>query len=212
MSVDSKKVWAGVAAGLTAGLTAPQDKANIIYTPAAQMVNALNPQANIDFEQNGTAPLSINYDSTNGLTLQKQRNESFPEYVASSTGIAAAVPFGEVIDGSSTYSSALPAELNNGDGSTGQFVQMVPPQVQYIGVEFSPSADVLATDYGWIGFEVTDGSSLANLSGTVTGFAYDDSGVGIAAGAIPEPSSLMLLALGAVGLARYRRRSPTSAI
>jgi hypothetical protein len=37
-------------------------------------------------------------------------------------------------------------------------------------------------------------------------FAYEDSGAGILAGAIPEPSSLGLLALGATGLLARRRR------
>jgi hypothetical protein len=37
-------------------------------------------------------------------------------------------------------------------------------------------------------------------------FAYESSGAGILAGAIPEPSSLGLLALGASGLLARRRR------
>jgi hypothetical protein len=64
------------------------------------------------------------------------------------------------------------------------------------------------TVYGWA--DVT----LNNLDGTTNGlpvytlhgFAYDDTGAPIAAGAIPEPSSIALLAAGAAGVLALKRR------
>ena len=43
-------------------------------------------------------------------------------------------------------------------------------------------------------------------SGTIYGYAYEtDGGISIAAGAVPEPPSLVLLAAGAAGLGLWRR-------
>lgn len=54
--------------------------------------------------------------------------------------------------------------------------------------------------YGWAQFAVVDGSP-----GTLIDFAYESSGGPIAAGAVPEPSGLVLLAMGSMGLAHLRR-------
>lgn len=78
-------------------------------------------------------------------------------------------------------------------------------------------------DYGWIRLRIdSDGvqQPLSVLTGdpalqdglgfpdrlTVIDWAVEDSGAPIQAGAIPEPSTLALLAAGAAGLARLRRR------
>ena len=73
-------------------------------------------------------------------------------------------------------------------------------QSGYIGVRFRDSN--LNTFYGWIEAEVSeDGSTLSLIS-----WAYDDSGASIIAGAVPEPTAMALLAMGAVGVGAYRRR------
>ena len=56
--------------------------------------------------------------------------------------------------------------------------------------------------YGWI--EVTYNDASQSLAWG--DFAYEDSGAGILAGAVPEPSSLALLVLGASGVIARRRR------
>ena len=73
----------------------------------------------------------------------------------------------------------------------------------FVGFRFNVGAD---TFYGWVQLSVGPGS-IDFISA-----AYNASpGTSIAAGAIPEPSSLALLALGATGIAglvlNKRRRS-----
>ena len=59
------------------------------------------------------------------------------------------------------------------------------------------------TLYGWISIFV--GSDM--LTRSITGIAFEDSGASIAAGAIPAPGALALLAIGGVFPAGRRRRS-----
>lgn len=68
----------------------------------------------------------------------------------------------------------------------------------YLGVQFIFGG---ATHYGWVGVEVS------GSTGTIRDYAYENvADTAIAAGAVPEPSSLALLAAGAGSLALRRRR------
>ena len=80
-------------------------------------------------------------------------------------------------------------------------------QAGYMPIKFrldQESASGLAagsTVYGWIEVERVDKNS-----GKILGWAYEDSGDSIQAGAVPEPNAFALLALGAAGLGTLRRR------
>jgi hypothetical protein len=70
----------------------------------------------------------------------------------------------------------------------------------YIGFRFDIGN---GTQYGWIEAQV-DGAPYNGW--TVVRYAYADPGEGILTGAIPEPGSMGLLALGGLGLLMWRKR------
>jgi hypothetical protein len=87
----------------------------------------------------------------------------------------------------------------------GKFGNNLPNVNGYIGVKFNSNTTPL---YGWIQYQGTyDPTTETMTSYSVLGWAYDDTGAAIAAGAVPEPTGLGLLALGALtGASRWRRR------
>lgn len=94
------------------------------------------------------------------------------------------------------------ANINSG----GEFDPTIPG---FIGLQFESNGN---THYGWVRLRIDDldliqlgGANIADA--TVIDWAYEDTpGAAISAGAVPEPSALALLALGATGLASVRRR------
>lgn len=77
----------------------------------------------------------------------------------------------------------------------------------YVGVQFQ-LGDNATFVFGWIHVMVQN-----SINAQVTDWAWEDTGNAIAAGAVPEPSSmaLSLLAAGAAGLAYWRRRKSAAA-
>jgi len=76
---------------------------------------------------------------------------------------------------------------------------------KYIGIRFADDGN---THYGWIQLDIASDASEI----TINGWAYNDVANGaITAGqeAVPEPSSLALLAAGAVGIRLLRKRYDT---
>jgi hypothetical protein len=116
-----------------------------------------------------------------------------------SGNVASNLPANTLIDGSLNFSTLTP----RGTGFYGG-VEIPQGSTGYVGFQFDPDGIAGAqTFYGWAQMKVGGGASG---NGNVISWAYDDTGAPIQAGAVPEPGSLALLALGAAGVASWRRR------
>ncbi len=77
------------------------------------------------------------------------------------------------------------------------------PARGFLGVRFLIGGQ---TRYGWLDVEVRPSTTAGGSGGIFFfGAAYEASGGPIAAGAVPEPGTLAMLALGAAGLLRRRK-------
>lgn len=105
--------------------------------------------------------------------------------------------FGDLIGPGSTETSDSGAHL----AATGAY-NFFDGDQKYIGVKFDIGG---TTHYGWIGFQV---DSQSPMHGIVRDYAYEtEADTAIAAGVVPEPATLGLLAAGAGAFAVRRRRS-----
>lgn len=125
-----------------------------------------------------------------------------------------------VLLGADTANLPSGADISNASnlaGATGGILNVLIPSgtTGYIGFKFNPDSlngftpapNGTPTNFGWMRMTTNTGGG-----GTVIDWAYESTpGVAIAAGAIPEPSSLACLAMGALGLASLRRRQKMAA-
>jgi hypothetical protein len=122
-------------------------------------------------------------------------------YVRTTPNRPSALTSGTLIGPTSPIGSEYDGTLINTAGAGEWAVDSIVGNTQYVGVKFK-LAEAGQDYFGWVGVDITNPN---DLTGVVTGYAYEDSGGPIAAGAVPEPSGLALLALGAPFLMRRRR-------
>jgi hypothetical protein len=203
----SRKLVAYTAGAAAAGLASaePADAA-IIARQGAPITSGST--INIDFDASGTDEYRIAHRLAEGadatrLLLKDSTAETITNsYVRTTPNIPTALAAGTEIGPGSTVGSEYDGTLANLGTGAGQWsVDNVLGNTQFVGVQFRLAAGEPLYN-GWIGVDITNAS---DLTGVVTGYAYEDSGGPIAAGAVPEPSGLALLALGAPFLARRRR-------
>jgi len=216
-----KKVTGFAGAAALAGATQAYS-AIVVVTPPANIPGndpatgtATPTRVFLDLDGNGTNDIQLAYRSfTSGAYVIQQsfvfsltgQTASYylggGQYYAYKLGSAAVIPGASNFAQSASYLTHIATNVNGNDygfwalGDRG-----------FIGFSFLNASNQL--DYGYIELE-TDVFTNAASPGGLRFFsvAYDNSGAPIAAGAVPEPSTLAALAFGGAGLAAaaFRRR------
>lgn len=107
---------------------------------------------------------------------------------------------GALIDAARTFGS-------NAANTTGNEPFVLSSSNNIVGFRFQNEAMANQTQYGWMRISVS--TTLTGQPRTLVEYAYENSGTGILAGAIPEPSTFALLgvmAAGALGVRAWRNR------
>lgn len=106
------------------------------------------------------------------------------------------LPQGTPIDGSSTYGR------NNGHETTGPTVFNTNSSNNLIGFRFL-NEGTNQLNFGWARYSFA--GTFNGQPRSIVEYAYDNTGAGVQAGVVPEPTGLALLAAGALGLVARRR-------
>jgi hypothetical protein len=205
MNLDRKLMTYAVAAAAAGVANADSAEAAIIFRPGFPYASGST--NNINFDNIGNEEYVVGHRTgPNRVQLLKddQTIDNNAYVINQSNNHPEALFTGSLIGPAAVYGMTYDATLaNQGDGSGNFTVDDIDGNPEYVGVRFQ-LADGGPIRYGWIGVDIT---SDTDLTGRITGFAYEDTGGAINAGAVPEPSGLALLALGAPFLLRRRRRA-----
>jgi hypothetical protein len=198
----SRKLVAYSAGAAAAGLTAAESAdAAIVAYPGAPITSGST--LDINFE-GGNEEYVVGQRSgpTRLVLLKDDQTIDANAYVRPTENERpAALAAGTIIGPDSMFANAYDTDLANFGSGAGNFiVDNVAGNPQYVGVRFQ-LADAGPQYYGWIGIDI---NNAPDLTGEITGFAYDNTGAPIPAGAVPEPAGLALLALGAPFLLRRK--------
>ena len=142
---------------------------------------------------------NLSLDSPNGGMMGTNSTLEFVAFDQGGTDYLQVLPYLQTHDGTQGYTFVGRAFLDRNGTSHPTWAQG-DPTPQYVGFRFDPGGSG-TTVYGW--FRMTyDSASNA----TIDQWAWEDSGAGIAIGAIPEPGTALL---GEAG--RRRRRAARGA-
>ncbi len=203
-------------AGACALAVVPQAEAAIVYS--GQLNQAIPPTSTGAFinlssftysttaagAQGGdtAAPLLNLWGTTAARAWLYPTSSTVNRFVSTATGnFPLELALNAPIDAAATYgTSATPSALTVATGT-----QWAPSSTGYLGFKFLNGA---TTEYGWALISVPAAGPTAADPIRLLGVAYENTGAGITAGAgaVPEPTSVAALAVGAVGAAAAWRR------
>lgn len=234
MNLD-RKLMLYTAGAVAAGAAATSADAAVVYSPGFSFT--VDDVKEINFDNTGVEEFNLGHErtvtagvaqpNTDRLILKDPTdrgsegyvinpdNNIFPAPLAAGTLIGPDSTFGQLFSGNTGNRIADEDSNNNNipDGTpedetpvaTNFAIDNIVGNPQYLGVRFKLN-NTGEDRFGYIGIDITNAD---DLTGVVTGFAYEDGSEGelaIEAGAVPEPSAgLTLLALGAAGLLRRKR-------
>ena len=204
------------AAGACAVAAAPQAKANIVYSGSVNI--AVPATASGDYINTVTFAVGTTYASVNGgdatapvinfWGTSASRAWFYPtsstvdRFVSDASNNPLELVAGTLISMSSIYRTSTEPNSLTTSGTSGVWTGGT---TGYLGYKFLNGT---TTEYGWALVSVPGGSPTTANPIRVLGLAYDNTGAGIAAGAVPEPGTVGALAFGAMGAGAlaWRRR------
>jgi hypothetical protein len=189
-----------LAAGAAATGAAEAD-AQIVYSGPQNIAIGTGFSQNVDLDGDSNYDILLKNYVFGAGPYQGASVNFFPGKIvgfnAGSLAYVSALATGFLIDSSSAGPTFLGSMAFGASNPNAQFNSVTDA---YVGLSFPIGP---ATHFGWVRVDVTNSTSTF----VIKDWAYEaTAGVGILAGAVPEPTSLGLLAAGAAGVATMRRR------
>lgn len=138
--------------------------------------------------------------------IGKLTANAYPSRLAAGTIIDGTGPFITLTGGTTGQTGYL---ASSAGFPASQWVSANGPASGFLGIRFTAGGQ---TFFGWVGLSIAGQDAAVPYAITLSGIAYDDTpNTPIAAGAVPEPAPIALMALGGLGLIAYRRQKAAKA-